>query len=202
MRFAYADPPYVGCAHLYPEKEEVDHAELFARLVTFDAWALSCSTPSLRLLLPMSPPETRVAAWVKPFASFKPGVRVAYAWEPVLFAGARKGTREDQTTRDWCAESITLERGLVGAKPAGFCFWLFDLIGLTPADELVDVFPGSGAVSKAWDLWCRQGRMFAPPMTVPDQETSRSSWKMAPRCGRRSRRTRAACAVPVPAPTQ
>lgn len=21
MRLAYADPPYIGCAHLYPEKE-------------------------------------------------------------------------------------------------------------------------------------------------------------------------------------
>lgn len=33
MIFAYADPPYVACAHLYPEKTEVDHAALIARLV-------------------------------------------------------------------------------------------------------------------------------------------------------------------------
>lgn len=27
MRIGYADPPYIGCAHLYPEKREVDHVD-------------------------------------------------------------------------------------------------------------------------------------------------------------------------------
>lgn len=45
MRIAYADPPYIGQGYRYPEKEEVDHAQLIDRLVkNFDAWALSCST--------------------------------------------------------------------------------------------------------------------------------------------------------------
>lgn len=26
MKLAYADPPYIGCANKYPEKQEVDHA--------------------------------------------------------------------------------------------------------------------------------------------------------------------------------
>lgn len=47
MRFAYADPPYIGCAHLYPEKREIDHDELIARLLSDypDGWALSASSP-------------------------------------------------------------------------------------------------------------------------------------------------------------
>jgi hypothetical protein len=140
---------------LYPEKAEVDHVELIARLENeFDAWALSASSPSLRVLLPMCPPDTRVAAWVKPFAIYKPNVRVAYAWEPVLFRGARKGTRDMPTVRDWTSQVITLKRGLVGVKPEGFCFWLFDILGLTPDDDLIDLYPGTGAVGHAWAIWC------------------------------------------------
>lgn len=32
MRIGYADPPYIGCAHLYPEKKEVDHEDLLESL--------------------------------------------------------------------------------------------------------------------------------------------------------------------------
>ena len=159
MRCAYADPPYIGMAHLYPENQEVDHQELITRLCDEfpDGWALSCHTPSLRILLPMCPEDVRVMAWVKPFCSFKPSVRVAYAWEPVLVRGGRKRTREDgDTVRDWMAANITIQRGMVGAKPEAFCFWIFNVLGLRPDDELVDLFPGSGAVARAWDRWRSQ----------------------------------------------
>jgi len=160
MRFAYADPPYVGCAHRYPEKTEVDHDALIASLVADypDGWALSCHTPSLRYLLPLCPEDVRVMAWVKPFAAFKPNVNPAYAWEPVIVRGGRKRTREQETVRDWVSVNITLERGMVGAKPDAFCFWLFDVLGMERGDEFVDVFPGSGAVTRAWQKW--QGRLF------------------------------------------
>ena len=60
MRFAYADPPYLGQALRHYrdggtakrklerdlDAVEVDHAELVARLNLYDGWALSCSTPS------------------------------------------------------------------------------------------------------------------------------------------------------------
>lgn len=103
MKFAYADPPYVGCARLYPEKTEVDHVALIDRLVTEypDGWALSCSSPSLRYLLPLCPNNVRVMAWVKPFAVFKANVGLAYAWEPVIFHGGRRIAREQPTVRDW-----------------------------------------------------------------------------------------------------
>lgn len=164
MRFAYADPPYIGQAARHysadPNCAEVDHAELIARLVAEfpDGWALSCSSPSLREILPLCPPDVRVMAWVKPFASFKPNVNPAYAWEPIIVRGGRKRERTQATVRDWVAANITLQRGLSGAKPDGFCFWLFEVLGMGAGDELVDLYPGSGAVTRAWP------RFLATPM--------------------------------------
>lgn len=184
MRVAYADPPYYGCCglydHFHPDgrcwDEPETHRLLIAQLeLDFpDGWALSCSTPSLRTLLPMCPEGIRVGAWVKPFHAFKRNVRPAYAWEPVIYRGGRnlnhpppvKGGTQT-TPRDWVSANITLKRGLTGAKPEVFCFWLFDLLGLQDGDEFVDLCPGSGAVSDAWARWtsCRtngsQVDMFA-----------------------------------------
>ena len=163
MRFAYADPPYPGCAHLYPEKQEVDHRELIEHLVSefSDGWALSTSSPALRDLLFLCPPDVRVMAWVKPFAVFKPNVNPAYAWEPVIVRGGRKLGRDAPTVRDWVSANITLRRGLVGVKPDQFCVWVFRVLGARSDDEFVDLFPGSGAVTKAWEGFCQQREAFA-----------------------------------------
>ena len=151
MMFAYADPPYVGQGRLY-EGREVNHPLLIAHLVEAfpDGWALSCSSPSLRFLLPLCPDDVRVAAWVKPFAVFKPNVNPAYAWEPVIFRGGRKRDRTAMTVRDWISAPITMETGLVGAKSEAFALWIFDLLGMEPGDFLDDMFPGTGGVTKAW----------------------------------------------------
>ncbi len=162
MRFAYADPPYIGCAKRHyatdpsgiPAKE-VDHEKLILELEEFDAWALSASSPSLKIILPLCPDGVRIGAWVKPFASFKPGVNPAYAWEPVIFKGARSRARDEQTVTDYVSANITLQKGTHGAKPRDFCFWLFELMGLIPEDELVDLFPGSGAVTTFWHTYRR-----------------------------------------------
>lgn len=158
MRFAYADPPYVGQAGKHYDCREVDHAELIARLgVEFeDGWALSCSSPSLQYLLPLCPQGVRVGAWVKPFASYKPGVNPAYAWEPVLFFGGRSHVRTDRTVRDWFRHNITLRRGLAGAKPLEFCHWILDMLNYQPGDSLADLFPGTGVMSIA----CAQRAMI------------------------------------------
>ena len=164
MRFAYADPPYYGFAvkfygDMHPEAAVYDtiegHAVLVDRLCDEypDGWAMSLHTPSLKHILPLCPDDVRVMAWVKPFASFKPGVGVAYAWEPVIVRGGRKRTREQQTVRDWCAVNITLRRGFTGAKPVAFVHWLLSVLNVQPGDTIDDVFPGSGAVTNALDGW-------------------------------------------------
>jgi hypothetical protein len=167
MRFAYADPPYLGLAAKFygdrhPDAVSYDdpetHRLLIARLSNEypDGWALSLHAPSLRVILPMCPEDVRVGAWTKPFASFKPGVNPGYCWEPLLFRGGRRPGRDVPTVRDYCAVPITLQRGFKGAKPEGFCRWVFDLLGAAPDDEFDDLFPGSGAVSRAWDAFRAQ----------------------------------------------
>ena len=171
MRFAYADPPYLGLCRVYQHSHGDDgrcwdepetHRLLIERLSDeYDGWALSMGSIQLRAILPMCPEGVRVAAWVKPFASFKKGVSPAYAWEPLLFVPlSRKHDITTPTTRDWVAVSIALERGFVGAKPEGFCRWMFDLCRLDPADEFVDLFHGSGAVGRAWSAWSSQLRLL------------------------------------------
>jgi hypothetical protein len=34
-----------------------------------------------------------------------------------------------------------------------FCRWLFGLLGAAPGDQLDDLFPGSGAVTRAWAVF-------------------------------------------------
>ena len=154
MKVAYADPPYIGLANYYPEKTEVDHLELIARLCRdYDCWALSASSSSLKEILSYCPPDVRIAAWVKPFCSFKPNVNPAYAWEPIVFWHPRSRGRDCPTTRDWLAESMALKKGMIGVKPPRLCFWLFDLLGLELEDTLDDLFPGSGVVTVCWEQW-------------------------------------------------
>ena len=168
MRVAYADPPYIGKAakfyrHHPDYAGEVDHGALIRQLIEEfpDGWALSCHTPSLRLLLPLCPSDVRVSAWVKPRAIYKPGVSVQYAWEPVLWRGGRKRSREQCTPKDWVSSNAFMGETyehvrVLGKKPEGFCFWLFLMLNLQTGDELVDLFPGSGAVTRAWEKWQRQ----------------------------------------------
>lgn len=163
MKAAYADPPYLGCGKshygaLHEQAADYDDPETHRRLIErlcdeFDTWALSLHEPSLRTILAMCPDDVRVAAWVKPFAAFKANVTRAWAWEPVIFRFARNRTREQDTWRDFVAEPIAMRRGFPGAKPERFCFWLFEGLNLMPDDEFHDLFPGSLAVSEAWEKW-------------------------------------------------
>lgn len=156
LRFCYADPPYIGQAKRHyshdPNCAEVDHAALALQLETFDGFALSCKSDARELaqLIGYFKKDVRLGVWVKPFCSFKPGVNPAYAFEPVIWHSSRRRTREQMTVRDWVSANITLRKGLAGAKPRAFCFWLFELLNMRPGDEFVDLFPGTGGVTEAW----------------------------------------------------
>ena len=174
VKFAYADPPYVGQARRYygvdrsrgrhlershPDYAgEVDHAELIARLVDEfpDGWALSLSERSLRTILPMCPDDVRVMAWVKSFHNWKPGVWPSFAWEPVILRGGRRPAPNGYPPNNWLRASMTTRRGVVGAKPDEFCWWVFRCLNAQTDDILVDLFPGSGAVGRAWDSYAAQ----------------------------------------------
>lgn len=159
MRFAYADPPYLGAAsRLYgphhPEAAEYDefatHAELIGHLIEDfpDGWALSLHVPSLRVLLPLCPDDVRVCPWVKGWCSWKPGVSPAYAWEPVILRGGRQ--RPAFKTRDWVMANASSRQPnhVPGQKPVAFCQWILQILGYEDGDELVDLFPGSGVMTR------------------------------------------------------
>ena len=174
MKFTYADPPYPGQSKKhYADHEdyagEVDHLEMCRTVIKSDGWAISTSAPALFHvqscladlgLVPMTDRfktgDYRVMAWVKPFCAFKRNVKVAYSWEPVLVNPVRRPEPKQidgLVLRDHIAENITMKRGLTGAKPERFCWWLFEVAGLDPADDLVDMYPGSGAVTEAHKTW-------------------------------------------------
>jgi hypothetical protein len=146
---------------------EIDHGELIDRLLSeYDGFCLHTASVTLDVVLasfpgPLRDLDCRVCAWVKPFASFKKNVTLAYAWEPVIIRPARKAVVSHRTvSRDWIAVPITMQRGLVGAKPDGVCRWLFEVIGAHPDDSLDDLYPGTGAVARAWEAWRQQPSLF------------------------------------------
>ena len=183
MRFAYADPPYLGCCGLYDHfhgddglcwDEPDTHRRLVERLCDEfgDGWAMSATSGSLRTLLPLCPDDVRVGAWCKSFCAFKKGTRPAYAWEPLIFwrgrnpgAGfkhappAKRG--KQNTPKDFIVEPITMRRGFTGAKPTAVMHWVCDLLNVQPGDEVVDLFHGSGAAGEAIDGYL--GRLPSEP---------------------------------------
>ena len=159
LRLAYADPPYPGNAWLYRDHPdyggEVDHAALIGRLAGYDGWALSTSAAALPAVLALCPPGVRVAAWhrgERAAASWRP----LAAWEPVIYHGGRPV--DPAGPRGRCPDSLvcgvsaltTLPGRVTGTKPPAVCRWIFDLLGAAPGDSLDDLFPGSGAVTRAW----------------------------------------------------
>ena len=155
LRLAYADPPYPGKARLYRDHPdyggEVDHGALIG-LAAYDGWALSTSAEALPAVLALCPPGVRVAAWhrgVRPTRSRWP----LHAWEPVLYHGGRQlvtGARRADSLVCGVGPLDTLPGRVIGTKPAAVCRWIFTLLGAAPGDTLNDLFPGSGAVGRAW----------------------------------------------------
>lgn len=162
MKIGYLDPPYIGCAHLYKNQPdyagEVDHVALIDRAESeFDGWVLhaAATAESIAVLAPLVlKTGARWMSWVKGFAAFKANVPVAYAWEPVIVKPCRKPEVGGLfVSRDWIECPITMRRGLTGAKPERVCHWAFQMVGARPGDELHDLFPGTGAVTRAWETW-------------------------------------------------
>lgn len=162
MNIAYADPPYPGCSKLYKDHPdyagEVDHQTLVRRLETeYDGFILHTSSTALADVLALFDKPPRVMSWVKPFAAFKRNVSVAYAWEPVLVKACRKPVVAGRVVmRDWVSCGITMKKGLTGAKPHAVARWAFEVVGAEPTDTMDDMYPGTGAITDAWNAWCAQ----------------------------------------------
>lgn len=171
LRLAYADPPYPGLARYYAGHPdfagEVALPGLLADLVAYDGWALSTSARSLgdvlaiarAVALDAGAPVPSVAAWLRGRPVPHPSAAILNAWEPVLYVPARRTRpRRQRATPDALAGRTprrrpTLPADVIGAKPPDFAVWLFGLLGARPGDSLEDLFPGSGAIARAWSGW-------------------------------------------------
>ena len=183
MRLAYADPPYPGkSAELYGDHPdyagEVDHAALIAELETFDGWALSTSSRSLRDVIALCPPDVRVLAWVNH--------SIGRSWEPVLVKSARPIATQHMPL-DWIRDEPeafqwrTPPPGyVIGRKPPEFCRWVFRWLGAIAGgeDSLADLFPGSGAVGDAWASWSVQPELGVP--VLPGRRDVRRYQRLKP----------------------
>jgi hypothetical protein len=154
MRFAYADPPYPGCAMYYPEKREVDHVRLIRRLQLHytDGWALSTNQEGVRTLWPLIP-EARLCVWVKAPPNVKT-FRAQVSWEGLFVMGGRP---QDASVATDLLDSLVyagrhraFPGAMIGMKPPAFAEWMFRQLGATAGDTLDDLFPGSGAIGEAW----------------------------------------------------
>jgi len=142
---------------------EVDHKALIERLVAEfpDGWALSTSSKTLGPLVRLCPDDTRILSWVTLNPRFPPGGGLISAWQPCLMKRLRP-------PKDICLDVLVtsypvgLFNAFLGGKPEEYCFWLFRCLGALPDDELVDLFPGSGAVGRAWDKYQRQTTLPIP----------------------------------------
>lgn len=171
MRFAYADPPYPGKAGLYPERREVDHAALVARLREGypDGWALSTSSGALLDVWRLCP-DARLAVWVRPIRPTRSALPLD-AFEVLLIAGGRPLPTEDPqritNVLDYRGRFRAHPDAVIGMKPPAFATWMFEQLGARAGDELVDLYPGSGAIGRAWD------RFTADPSPAPGGDGSR-----------------------------
>jgi hypothetical protein len=94
LRAAYAEPPYVGQAQRRYGCGEADYEELIERLETYDAWALSLSSPSLQRVLLLCPDGAGGGAWVKPCVQRESCRRGTGTSTPSLLSGqSGSGTR-------------------------------------------------------------------------------------------------------------
>jgi hypothetical protein len=194
LRLAYADPPYPGLSARYyadhPDYAgEVDHRALLERLATYDGWALSTSArPGLQLVLGLCAElglDVRVASWTRGPRPTRSAWPLA-SWEPVVYAGGRQvddgspSCRSDSLVHHARPRTSDPAR-VVGAKPAAFAGWLFELLGARPGDQLDDLFPGSGGIGRAWSVFESRAANGDASLPGGDDRSQEYSRDMSPR---------------------
>lgn len=196
-RFAYADPVYPDCERYYVDHPDyagtIDHAELITRLVREfpDGWALSTSDAALQAMLKLCPDGTRTAIWVKGSRAGE-SWRARNAYEPVLiYKGRARKLGVDDMLDDvliWGGRQHSHPGALVGMKSAAFAEWIFRQLGAAAGDDLVDMFPGSGAIGRAWKLYTE--------VATPGSRASRKKRTATSRLAEASPRTAEECVAP------
>lgn len=209
MRFAIADPPYLGRAErwygdgrghgagrgradFHPEASKWDNAAAHIALLDdvvarFDGWAIAMHESSLPLYLAHAPSDAHVAVWVRGNA-IPTGSRVRALWEPVLYRipPSRRGRGEVAGEDDVLNAGIS--GGFPGRKPEAWTHWVLRLLGVRPdvGDEVVDMFPGTDAVARAIDTFTVQ-----PPTRSRQRRAPEAKMQQLRRVARAGRGKRA-----------
>lgn len=152
----------VGRGDLAPEfhpdahewDDPVKHIELMVALEEeFDGWAVSCSGKTLAPLIGTADRlGAKLGIWHVTNA-IPDGARVRSVWEAVFYRvpDSRRAVGTGHRVTDVLSAAHP-RSGFVGSKPSAWTHWVLDVLGYVPGeDEVVDVFPGSGAVSRAMD---------------------------------------------------
>ena len=138
----------------HPAAAEWDAPERHKQLVRdltaeCDGWAVAGAPDTVRVLLEAAPPDARLTIWHRPNA-MPGGSRVLTSWEPVIVyvPPERRGRTSGVTVRDVLSSPV-LPQGFLGSKPPAWTSWVLAMLGHDPdTDEVVDLFPGSGAVAR------------------------------------------------------
>lgn len=177
MKLAIADPPYppfIGSggrknrasrwygdgqrsatdrpADSHPDASEWDdperHQALLEQLLDeFNGFAIATTPDGIAAYGPL-PKAIRIMAWFKPNAA--PGShRLHSKWEPVLLyppVGRRSNRNGVGMVPDILIEPY--RSGFIGSKPPAWTRWVLEAMSFDPEfDEVIDMFPGSGAIS-------------------------------------------------------
>lgn len=145
-------------ADVHPEADEWDdparHRRLLEELMdTSDGWAIATSPDGIAAYGPL-PSACRLMAWVRPNA--QPGAhRLRSLWEPVILYPP-EGRRSNRGGVGSIPDVLTapVPRGRFrGAKPAEWTHWVLAAMTYRPGDSVIDMFPGSGAVTRAIETY-------------------------------------------------
>ena len=139
----------------HPDAHEWDDpAKHIALMVTmrdeYDGWVMACSGKTLAPLLGVADTlDARLAIWHVTNA-IPDGARVRSVWEAVIYRvpDGRRAVGTGHRVPDLLSAPHPVS-GFVGAKPDQWTRWVLDLMGYQPGDEVDDLFPGSGAVTRA-----------------------------------------------------
>lgn len=142
-------------AEFHPDAHRWDDpAEHCALMVAMDdshdGWAMAASGKTLAPLLgAMDNLGARLAIWHVTNA-IPDGARVRNVWEAVIYKvpEGRRAVGTGHRVPDLLSTAHPVA-GFVGTKPDAWTRWVLDLLGYQPGDEVDDLFPGSGAVTRA-----------------------------------------------------
>lgn len=127
------------------------HRALLLRLLDeFDGFAIATSPDGIAAYGDL-PIGCRLMAWIKPNAM--PGAhRLRSMWEPVILFPpvGRRSNRGGVGSLPDVLTAAAPRIGFYGAKPPAWTDWVLSAMSYdAAADEVVDMFPGSGAVGAA-----------------------------------------------------